>query len=232
MAMRVAAVIAAAGAGTRLSSTENPHPKALRSLAGRSLLDWAVAALSPLVDHIVVAVPPAVLGDLQGTAGRFDGPVTVVAGGATRQESVRRGLAALPADTELVLVHDAARPLVPAAVIVRVLDALRGGAVAVVPAVPLADALRQVGSDSDSVSLERTRLRAVQTPQGFRADVLLQAHRAAEDLCAADDAVLVERCGLPVVLVEGSELSFKITSPLDLELAEAVIRTADGDFQR
>jgi 2-C-methyl-D-erythritol 4-phosphate cytidylyltransferase len=147
----------------------------------------------------------------------------VVAGGATRQESVSRGLAALKEDVDLVLVHDAARAFVPPEVMQRVVAALRGGADAAVPVIPLTDTIREqhlLGALGPTV--DRSRFVAVQTPQGFLKDVLLEAHRQAPPGDACDDASLVEAMGVPVVGVAGSELAFKVTRPVDLLLARSV----------
>jgi 2-C-methyl-D-erythritol 4-phosphate cytidylyltransferase len=225
VASGVAAVIPAAGTGSRLVSAGTAEPKAFRLLGGRPLLSWSVAALSPFVDVVVVAVPAAYAESRHPwLAARSD--VTVVTGGSSRQQSVRLALEAVEPDTEYVVVHDAARPFVPSDVTVRVIDALRGGAAAVVPVVPVVDSLRRVASDGDSVSVARAAMRAVQTPQGFRRDVLAHAHREIDDPSAADDATLVELSGVFITLVPGSELAFKITRPLDLTFAEAVLASS------
>jgi 2-C-methyl-D-erythritol 4-phosphate cytidylyltransferase len=167
--------------------------------------------------------------------------VAVVPGGATRQESVRLGLAVIPADVDVVLVHDAARPLVPVDVVDAVARAVTDGAEAVVPAVPLADTVKQVapaaapGAPEPVVGTpDRSTLRAVQTPQGFRREVLLRVHDKAlsDGVDATDDAGLVERYGGSVVVVPGHEEAFKVTRPLDLVLAEAVLarRRAHDEF--
>lgn len=196
-----------------------------------------MAALAPLVDSVVVAVPAAYVGSARATLGSGSGHdagtggrVTVVAGGATRQESVRAALAAVDPLIEFILVHDAARPFVPVEVVARVIDALQTGAAAVVPVVPLTDSLRRVQSDGASTAVDRTPMRAVQTPQGFRRDLLLRAHREVHRVEAADDASLVERSGVPVTLVPGSELAFKITRPHDLVIAEAVLAARGGEL--
>ncbi|MFI9269527.1 2-C-methyl-D-erythritol 4-phosphate cytidylyltransferase [Kitasatospora sp. NPDC052896] len=241
-----AAVVPAAGRGERLGPGA---PKALRELGGAPLLVHAVRALarSRAIGLVVVAAPAdgvaEVVGllDSHGLAGK---DVRVVAGGATRQESVRLGLAAVPAGTEVVLVHDAARPLVPVEVVDAVAAAVRAGAEAVVPAVPLADTVKRVeprpAGEPEPVldTPERAALRAVQTPQGFRYDVLVEVHAKALAEEAAgmapavtDDAGLVEHYGGRVVVVPGHEEAFKVTRPLDLVLAEAVLarrRASDG----
>lgn len=163
----------------------------------------------------------------------------VVPGGGTRQESVRLGLDALPEDIGIVLVHDAARPLVPVETVDAVVQAVRDGAPAVVPALPLADTVKEIepaaqGEPEPVVfTPERARLRAVQTPQGFDRDTLMRAHDtvAVAGEGATDDAGMVEQLGEPVVVVPGHEEAFKVTRPLDLVLAEAVLarrRANDG----
>ncbi len=162
-----------------------------------------------------------------------DAAVTVVSGGDTRQESVARSLLALPADVDIVLVHDAARPLVPVEVIERVIHAVRGGHRAVVPVVAVVDTVKQVDAEGVVVAThDRVQLRAVQTPQGFDRETLQQAHATAEVDDVSDDAGLVERLGIDVWTVPGHEEGFKITRPLDLVLAEAILsrRRARGDI--
>jgi 2-C-methyl-D-erythritol 4-phosphate cytidylyltransferase len=221
----VAAVVPAAGLGTRLADSEaGTAPKAVRLLGGSTLLRRSASTLAAMVDLLVVAGPPDHLDDVRRDVHDLGCPVEVVAGGATRQESVRLALAAVPEEIELVLVHDAARPLVPSTTIERVLEALRGGATAVVPVVPVADTLRGLDESGANGPLDRSRVRAVQTPQGFRRDVLVAAHAQAADDDATDDAGLVELLGYQVTLVEGDPLAFKITRPLDLLLAESLLR--------
>lgn len=230
MSPRTAAVVPAAGRGERLGPGA---PKAMRPLGGSPLLVHAVRALSLArgVDLVVVAAPPdgvdevrALLGDLAAAA-----DVLVVAGGDTRQESVARALLALPSDVDVVLVHDAARPLAPVALVDAVAAAVHAGADAVVPGLPLADTVKQVAGDGPAETVvgtpDRAALRAVQTPQGFRRSVLQAAHAAVgpDDDAASDDAGLVERIGATVVVVPGHEEAFKVTRPLDLVLAEAVL---------
>lgn len=228
MTSLVAAVIPAAGLGRRLADASGtPVPKALRLLGGRSLLARSVAALSVVADEVVVAAPADHLDAVRQELADCAVPVQVVAGGGTRQSSVRHALAAVAPSVQFVLVHDAARPLVPQEVTARVISALRGGAAVVVPAIPVADSLRQV-VDAGSMPVDRSGLRAVQTPQGFRKDLLVEAHRREPDADATDDASLVERIGVPVILVEGAALAFKITTPIDLMLAEVLLRDEPG----
>ncbi|MCU0265371.1 MAG: 2-C-methyl-D-erythritol 4-phosphate cytidylyltransferase [Actinomycetia bacterium] len=232
-----AGVVPAAGRGERLGAGA---PKALRTLGGVPLLVHAVRALAAAraVGLVVVAAPPEDVAQVRALLDDHEvaAEVVVVAGGATRQESVRRALAALTPDVDVVLVHDAARPLVPVELVDRVAAAVRHGAPAVVPGLPVADTVKRVapvdGSEQVVETLDRSALRAVQTPQGFRRDVLEAAHAAATD-DATDDAGLVERAGGSVTVVPGSEEAFKVTRPLDLLLAEAVLarRRANGSLQ-
>jgi 2-C-methyl-D-erythritol 4-phosphate cytidylyltransferase len=148
---------------------------------------------------------------------------TVVAGGSTRQASVACGLAAVSHDVDAVLVHDVARPFAPRDVIDRVLAALAAGADAVIPACPITDTVKRVDASGAVVeTIDRSALRAVQTPQGFRRSVLVAAHTLGARTVATDDAALVEAQGGRVVVVDGADESFKITRPWDLLLAEAV----------
>lgn len=232
MTSGVAAIIPAAGTGSRLTPAGAPaSPKALRLLRGRTLLQWALDTLSPHVNTVVVAVPAAYVDSTRAMLSDA-GSVTVIAGGSTRQQSVRLALADVGSAVELVLVHDAARPLTPLDVTARVLDALRGGAAAAVPVVPVADSLRRIRSDGGNAAVARTAIRAVQTPQGFRRQLLVRAHTEIDDLEAFDDAALVEQIGVPVTMVEGSQLAFKVTGPLDLLLAEAVLAARDEAAQQ
>ncbi|RSS81994.1 2-C-methyl-D-erythritol 4-phosphate cytidylyltransferase [Streptomyces sp. WAC06614] len=239
---RTAAVIPAAGRGVRLGPGA---PKALRTLGGTPMLIHAVRAMarSRAVSLVVVVAPADGAGEVKnlldehalpvgppgGSWGRTD--ILVVPGGDTRQESVRAGLEALPEDVTDVLVHDAARPLVPVDTVDAVVEAVRAGAPAVVPALPLADTVKEVepgrpGEPEPVVATpERARLRAVQTPQGFDRATLVRAHEtvAVNGEGATDDAGMVEKLGVTVVVVPGHEEAFKVTRPLDLVLAEAVL---------
>ena len=222
--MTVAVVVPAAGRGERLGGGT---PKALRMIAGRSLLEHAVARLrsARLVDLVVVAVPP---GEQEALAALL-GVVTVV-GGADRQASVAATLAALPPEVDVVLVHDAARPLVPPALVDAVAAAVLAGSGAVVPGLPVTDTIKQVDAAGRVVATPpRISLRAIQTPQGFRRDLLERAHRehgaaaGPERVALTDDAGLVELLGEEVVVIPGSEDAFKVTRPADLGRAEALL---------
>lgn len=223
--MRIAAVVPAAGRGERLGPGA---PKALRDIGGAPMLLHAVRTLAQarLVDMVIVAAPLDELTSVRALLADSGGPteVTVVAGGKTRQGSVQRALAALPQDVEGVLVHDAARPLAPAELVDAVAAAVRDGADAVVPVLPMIDTVKEVDDASHVVrTVDRSLLRAVQTPQGFRRTVLEEAHAAAAEEAATDDAGLVERLGRQVVVVPGAEEAFKVTRPIDLLLAEALL---------
>jgi 2-C-methyl-D-erythritol 4-phosphate cytidylyltransferase len=199
------------------------------------MLVHAVRALASArgVDLVVVAAPEDGVDDVKALLaehGLVDSApgragAVVVAGGDTRQDSVARALLSLPDDVDVVLVHDAARPLAPVSLVDAVAAAVRGGADAVVPGLPVADTIKSVdAADVVSATLDRGALRAIQTPQGFRRTTLTEAHAAADaDAPATDDAGLVERIGGKVVVVPGDEEAFKVTRPLDLVLAEAVL---------
>lgn len=213
----VGALVPAAGLGVRLGPGA---PKALRELAGEPLLVHAVRGLraAPSVGPVVVAATDVPL--VSELLRPYD--VVVVAGGPERQDSVRRALAALDPSVSLVLVHDAARCLTPVSVVEDVVACLRGGAEAVVPVLPVADTVKEVAGDRVVRTLDRSALRAVQTPQGFQRAVLERAH-AAGSPALTDDAGLVEALGGTVTTVAGSQEAFKVTRPLDLLLAEAVL---------
>ncbi len=217
----VAVLVPAAGAGVRLGPG---GPKALRLLDGEPLLVHAVrrVAAAPSVRLIVVAAPATEVGAVRALLAPV-ATVTVVAGGAERQESVGRALAAVPPDIPVVLVHDAARALTPPELIESVAAAVRDGRPAVIPVLPVVDTIKQVGpGEIVHGTVDRSVLRSVQTPQGFRHDVLARAHASAVDPLT-DDAGLVEKAGIEVACVPGSELALKITRPLDLVLAEALL---------
>jgi 2-C-methyl-D-erythritol 4-phosphate cytidylyltransferase len=225
----VAAVVPAAGRGERLGSDE---AKALLPLGGRPMLAHSVRTLAAgRVDLVVVAAPSgrvdevaALLADVHAGA-----DLLVVEGGATRTASVRACLAVLPASVGVVLVHDAARPLVPAALVDAVVAAVEGGADAVVPGQPVADTVKQVdASGTVLATVDRSALRSVQTPQGFRRAVLDAAYGGPAEAVTTDDAGLVELAGGRVVVVPGAEEAFKVTRPLDLVLAEAVLARGDA----
>jgi len=222
----VVALVPAAGTGERLGAG---IPKAFVAVGGRELLVHAVDGLTRAgVDRVIVAVGREQLAHASDLLGPR---ATVVLGGADRTSSVSRALAKTGPDAEVVLVHDAARAFAPVAMIRSVIDAVRGGAVAVVPVLPLPDTIRSVDSSGEVTgTLDRDLLRAVQTPQGFAPDVLRRAHEAARSsrTAATDDAGLAEAIGAPVSTVPGDRSAFKITTPADLAEAERMVAFAAG----
>lgn len=238
--MTTAAILTAAGSGSRLG---RDAPKALVELRGRPLVVHAARRLvaSGVVDVLVVTAPEERVEDVTRllVAEDLPVPVSVVAGGGSRQASVAAGLALLPREVDVVLIHDAARALLPPALVVRVADAVRAGHRAVIPGVPVHDTIKQVGQGSAGgapvlATVSRDRLRAVQTPQGFSRELIDRAHiaglvRAATEATAAtDDAALVEAIGVAVWLVDGAEDAFKITTPRDLSVAQLLLAETDG----
>jgi 2-C-methyl-D-erythritol 4-phosphate cytidylyltransferase len=218
----VAVLVPAAGAGVRLGPGA---PKALRLLDGEPLLVHAVRrmAAAPSVRLIVVAAPAADVDAVRAMLAPI-APVTVVAGGAERQQSVAAALGAVPAEVSIVLVHDAARALTPPEQAEAVAAAVRGGLPAVIPVLPVVDTVKEVDADGFVLgTVDRAVLRIVQTPQGFSHDVLAAAHASATDPLT-DDAGLVEKAGVRVACVPGSEYAMKITRPLDLVIAETLLR--------
>ena len=212
----VGAVVVAAGRGDRYGAA-----KQFLVLDGVRLVDRAVAACAAVCDAVVVVLPA-------GT--EWTGPpvTAAVPGGATRSASVRAGLDALDAagvDVDVVLVHDAARPLASPGLFDAVIAAVRAGADAVVPGVAVADTLKRVDGERVVETVDRDALVAVQTPQGFRRSALRAAHGAGGD--ATDDAALVEAAGGTVIWVPGEPTNFKVTEPADLERATAVL-TREG----
>jgi 2-C-methyl-D-erythritol 4-phosphate cytidylyltransferase len=237
-----AVVLTAAGSGTRLG---RPGPKALVELAGVPLVLHAArrVAASGVVASIVVTAPPGRAAELRAlladpVLGGSGVPVTVVEGAASRQASVAAGLAVLPPDVDVVLVHDAARALASADLVRAVERAVRSGHRAVVPGLPVTDTIKQVGATVDGAApvvatVARATVRAVQTPQGFDRALLdaahaAGAHRAGDEATAAtDDGALVEALGEQVWVVPGEESAMKITTARDLAVAELLART-DG----
>lgn len=217
----VAVLVPAAGSGVRLGTGA---PKALRDLGGEPLLVHAVRRLAaaPSVGAIVVAAPPAVVEAVRAMLAPVADAV-VVAGGASRQASVAAALSAVGPGYGIVLVHDAARALAPVALIERVAAAVRGGHDAVIPVLPVSDTVKQVDEAGRVAgTVDRAVLRTVQTPQGFRREVLVAAHAAAVDE-HTDDAGLAEKLGVEVWTVPGDAAALKITHPFDLRIAELLL---------
>ena len=197
-------IVVAAGSGLRFGSA-----KQFAVIGGKRIVDWAVDEANRHSLGVITVLP----------AGQATGPGQVE-GGSTRSESVRRGLAAVPADATIVCVHDAARPFASPAVFQRVISAVVDGADAAVPGIPVTDTIKEVNASNVVVSTPRREtLRAVQTPQAFRADSLRRAHSNGAE--GTDDATLIERIGGEVVVVDGEIVNRKITTPEDLEWAEA-----------
>jgi 2-C-methyl-D-erythritol 4-phosphate cytidylyltransferase len=207
--VHVWAVVVAAGRGERFGA-----PKQYEPLGGRRVLDWALEAAGAHADGVVLVVPPERAADPEPAAR------AVVAGGSTRSASVRAGLAAVPDEAEVVLVHDAARPLAPPEVFDAVLAAVAAGADGAVPGLPVTDTVKRVAPDGAVLeTLDRHQLVTVQTPQAFRVGALRAAHAAEAE--ASDDAALVEAAGGRVVVVPGAPAAAKVTAPSDLPALEA-----------
>ncbi|MEV2226566.1 2-C-methyl-D-erythritol 4-phosphate cytidylyltransferase [Nocardia vinacea] len=216
----VVALVPAAGRGVRLGEST---PKAFVTVGGTPMVRLAVDGLiaSGAVDRIIVMVPTELVESAVALLPPSES-VRVVIGGAERTDSVRCGIAAAP-DAAHFLVHDAARALTPPELIARVVAELRAGAEAVVPALPVVDTIKSVDARGEVTGTpDRAGLRAIQTPQGFAAD-LLRAAYADERLQATDDAGLVELLGTRVRAIPGDPMAFKITTRLDLLLANAVL---------
>jgi 2-C-methyl-D-erythritol 4-phosphate cytidylyltransferase len=225
----VGVVIVAAGSSSR---TADGELKQFKWIAGRPMLLHSLQLFQERADvaMVVCVVPQAYAGDPPPWIFQSDSERLLLSvGGRTRAESVRNGIADLPPSCGIILVHDAARPLVPMAVVDRVVDAVRAGTSAIA-ALPVVDTLKEVDADGRIVrTVAREELWRAQTPQGFPRDVLLRAHRAAMDggYDATDDAALVERIGEPVVVVRGSERAMKVTEAADFGRAEAMHGLAD-----
>lgn len=191
--------------------------KQYEHLAGRRVLDWSLDAARAVCDGVVLVVMPDLAADLEPMAD------VVVGGGLTRSASVRLGLAAVPTSAEVVVVHDAARPLATIDLFKAVVEAVRAGAGGAVCAIGVSDTIKRVEDERVQETLERAGLRAIQTPQAFAADVLREAHAGGAE--ATDDAALVEATGATVVVVEGDPRNLKLTDAVDLVVAEALVTT-------
>ena len=208
----VALLIPAAGSGERFGAS---IPKALVQLNGRTLIEHAVLNLGPIATQIIVAAPA---GYEDGFRKILGDAVTVVTGGSTRTKSVKIALESIAQDIEYVLVHDAARPLASGELGQSIIEALANGEVAVIPALSVADTIKEVDAANYVVSTpNRERLRAVQTPQGFARETLIKAHM--QNIEATDDGALVEAMRGKVKLIEGENRALKITNPEDLAAA-------------
>jgi len=224
--MRASAIVVAAGSGKRLGSD---FAKAFVPLAGHPMLYYALRTIAS-VDSIVeavIAVPAGMEAQARAiadSAGLLI-PIKLTPGGSQRQHSVRLALQLISAESDLVIVHDAARPFATRGIFEACLEAASraGGAIA---AVPVADTLKRADGKTISATVARDGLWQAQTPQAFQRELLVRAHRQAEaeQTVATDDADLVERLGAKVEIVDGAALNFKITTPADLQLAAALAR--------
>lgn len=229
-APRLAIIVVAAGSGTRLGREE---PKAFVEVRGQTILERCLHGVLDSIEpaQIVVVAPASHLATATRIAQRVAGPasdaLSVVAGGASRQTSVAAGLAALGAEVDTVLVHDAARALTPPALIDRVVRAVRSSGTGVIPALPVSDTIKRVDGETVLETVDRSELVHVQTPQGFpRAE--LDAAYAAAAAEHTDDAALFSAAGGRVITVEGEARAFKITTPWDLRRAENVLGVSTG----
>jgi 2-C-methyl-D-erythritol 4-phosphate cytidylyltransferase len=213
-------IVVAGGSGRRFG-----RMKQFSLLGDRPVLAWAVAACRPSSAGVILVLPDGTDMDAPDTAAGAHDADAVVTGGATRADSVRHGLGAVPDDAEVVVVHDAARPLASPALFTAVIAAVTGaGADGAVPGVPPSDTIKTVDeSGRVTGTLDRAALVAVQTPQAFRASVLRRAHAVPVPAGATDDAMLVEAMGGTVLVVPGEPGNFKITDPDDLAAAERVL---------
>jgi 2-C-methyl-D-erythritol 4-phosphate cytidylyltransferase len=220
----VAAIIVAAGAGTRLGAS---RPKLLVDLGGKPLVYYSLRAFEdcPSVGSVVLVVPPGTEGEVRDKVVEsfsLAKVTAIVPGGENRGASVHRGLRALSEGVQTVLIHDGARPFVSQDVILQVLEAT-GESGAAVPGIPSADTLKRVEDGMAVATLDRARILQIQTPQGFHLRLIERAYEcAAEDNeTATDDSALVERLGSSVRVVPGSPDNFKVTTPEDLDRARA-----------
>ena len=208
----VAVIIPAGGSGERLGAK---IPKALVQLAGKTLIEHAVANMAPIANQIIVAAPAGFEEQFKDLLGS---EVTVVTGGLTRTLSVKKALALVEKENEYILVHDAARSLASTDLAMRVIDSLRAGEKAVIPGMPVSDTIKRVDGDNYVTKTPtRSKLRSIQTPQGFTRKLLIKAHTSADD--ATDDAGLVEDRGVDVKVILGEERAMKITTMNDLAIA-------------
>lgn len=220
--MKTQVILVAAGSGTRFKSAV---PKPFVRLKGQTLIARSLKIFeqNPSINGIIVVGSQDHLVRFEALRRTFKKVRAVVPGGKTRADSVKCGLAALDEDTRIVLVHDAARPLIDTAMLGRILTALKGHK-AVIAAVPVKSTIKQAGRQGIVTrTLPRELLWDVQTPQGFHKNILVRAHAGTFKGEATDDAMLVEGCGGKVKVVMGSYANIKITTPEDLKIAKALI---------
>ncbi|MGB6410391.1 MAG: 2-C-methyl-D-erythritol 4-phosphate cytidylyltransferase, partial [Candidatus Deferrimicrobiaceae bacterium] len=225
MMNRVVAIIVAAGGGSRMGGD---LPKQFLPLGGRPLLDRTLSAFtaSPRVDGVVLSLPPSLSNEVKESYRSVAKIIAVVDGGAERQDSVRNALAAVPEETEIILVHDAVRPFVSERLLGRCVDLAQEHG-AVVPVVPVRDTVKQWDRAEKTLSTrDRSEIMLAQTPQGFRAGILRDAYRKAQEegRQGTDDASLVEETRVPVIPIPGEEGNIKITIPEDIRMAEGLLR--------
>ncbi len=225
MSVRAAVVIPAAGAGRRMGA-----PKAMLELHGQPMLRHTIAPFlaEPRVRAVIVVLDPAAAAAPPAWLAGLDARIRIVPGGAERGDSVRAGLRAVAEDVDVVLIHDAARPLVSGALVARALEAAAAGR-SVVAAIPVTDTIHEVNEHGRVLSTpDRRRLWRAQTPQAFPRAVVTAAYDRAglEGVAATDDAALVARYGEPVHVIEGDATNIKITTPADLALAEVLLARA------
>jgi 2-C-methyl-D-erythritol 4-phosphate cytidylyltransferase/2-C-methyl-D-erythritol 2,4-cyclodiphosphate synthase len=211
----VVVIIPAGGSGERLGAK---LPKALVQVAGKTLIEHAVANIAPVAQQIIVAVPAGYEETFRGLLGS---EVTLVAGGATRTASVKAALAVVDQSHDYVLVHDAARALASTELAWQIVASLRAGEKAVVPGLDVKDTMKEVDPNLYATkTLNRSALRIIQTPQGFDRKVLVDAHKSTDD--STDDSTLVEKIGIAIKVIPGEERALKITTPADLEIAHQI----------
>ncbi len=223
--MKASAIIVAAGSGVRLGSNV---PKAFVKVAGQTMLSYSLATVRQInsIEELVITVPQGFENAARAevAAASLSIPVKITVGGIERQDSVRIALELTSAESELVIVHDAARPLATPATFEACLRAAsRAGAA--IAAIPVSDTLKRVADSTITETIARAGLWQAQTPQAFRRAVLIAAHQRAvsEKIAATDDADLVERTGIHVEVVEASTTNIKITTPADLAIVEAIL---------
>ena len=215
MSESVVVIIPAGGSGERLGAK---LPKALVQVAGKTLIEHAVANMAPVAQQIIVAVPAGYEETFRGLLGS---EVTLVAGGVTRTASVKAALAVVDQSHDYVLVHDAARALASTELAWQIVASLRAGEKAVVPGLDVKDTMKEVDPNLYATkTLNRSALRIIQTPQGFDRKVLVDAHKSTDD--STDDSTLVEKIGIAIKVIPGEERALKITTPADLEIAHQI----------
>jgi 2-C-methyl-D-erythritol 4-phosphate cytidylyltransferase len=223
--LKASAIIVAAGSGMRLGSNV---PKAFVKIAGRTMLSYSLATIGKinLIEELVITVPEGFENAARAevAAAGLSIPVKITVGGIERQDSVRIALELTSAESDLVIVHDAARPLATAEIFEACLTAASRAAAAIA-AIPVSDTLKRVADSAITATIARAGLWQAQTPQAFRRNVLVAAHQRAvsEKIAATDDADLVECTGARVEVVEASTTNIKITTPADLAIVEAII---------